>query len=282
VLVVGAALLGALGCSEEPETRTLDAVQLGMTPDMAPVYEDGEMSLYEAKRSIPFPVLAPTDAQMGGLYDQPVDPFGRGVWVTSGDVEVRMSWVLSNLDDAEHTVELLVDPWNEFGRYWPGLALVDAEEGEFQPNLSGINQMFLIPGRGAGEASRIRGTYSFEDMRELAVDFATAINIIDKVEPPPPDAMDGAMGPSTLVNHAFNLRERSDDDPLIRQYIPTVIPGLTGIDLGLRTRAPAKLAVEVVIEVRGKTDQRIAKEGDTSKPLMPEPTEFITAGTAAP
>jgi hypothetical protein len=28
---------------------------------------------------------------------------------------VQVTWTISNLDDEEHVVELLVDPWNEFG-----------------------------------------------------------------------------------------------------------------------------------------------------------------------
>ncbi len=62
--------------------------------------------------------------------------------------------------------------------------------------------------------------------------------------------MDAADNPAVgLINHVFNVQNRSYNDVLVKQYIPPVIAGLTGFDLGLRTYEPANVAIEIVIEI---------------------------------
>jgi len=148
--------------------------------------------------------------------------------------ELEVTWVLSNLDSRPHTVGLLVHPWNECGRYWPGMQLVHAGRGEVRPTPPGIDRLRELKPSGAGEPSRLRGTFTFGDMDELAIDFATAMNIIAIVPPPPPDD-ESAINPTSLVNHAFHLGNRSPSSPLTARYIPTVVPALTGFDIGFRT-----------------------------------------------
>ena len=46
--------------------------------------------------------------------------------------------------------------------------------------------------------------------------------------------MMGGIGVNTLVNHTFEIHNRYPDDRLTRPYVPAVIDGLTGFDLGLR------------------------------------------------
>ena len=130
---------GLVGCGDNEMSRMLEPNQVAMTKDVAPIYDDGELTLYEVKRGIDFPILTPSNGAMAALNGEPTEPYGRRPWITSDDVRVQLTWTLSNLDDEPHNVELLVDPWNEFGRYWPGLTLVDADEGEYQPNFSGID-----------------------------------------------------------------------------------------------------------------------------------------------
>ncbi|HVJ17477.1 MAG TPA: hypothetical protein VM686_18750 [Polyangiaceae bacterium] len=253
--------------------------QLAMTPDLAPIYDDGEMTLYEVKGGIQFPILAPSDVQSDALWQQQVEPYGRKPWITSEDVRVQLTWTLSNLDQEGHVVELLVDPWNEFGRYWPGLTLVDPDEGEYQPNFSGIDTYYELSGVGAGEASRRHGTYTYDDLQELAVDFATVINLIAN---PPVGGLgadeDGNALPA-YVNHTF--QNHSESDLLVRPYIPGTIPGLTGVDIGLRTREPATLAIEVVVELvdRSEDADRVREDDSNDEILYPSGT-IVTIGTA--
>jgi len=271
---------GAVGCGEKEETRTLDPVQLGMTSDMAAIYEDTQLTIYEVKLAVPFPIRAPSPEELATLQAQPLDPYPYKPWLYQDDIKVQISWTLSNLDEESHAVEMLVDPWNEFGRYWPAMSVTNAQREEQLPNLSGIDVLYDLPGVKDGRASRRHGTITYEDMDELAIDFATAMNIISTAPPPDP-TMDASENPAVgLVNHAFAVENRSYNDVLIQPYIPGVIAGLTGIDLGLRTYAPANVAIEIVVEVvdkgSGKVDQR-----DETDLIVPEPTEFISIGNGS-
>ncbi len=275
VLALGVALAG---CGEEEETRTLQPQVLGMTSQIGSIYDDGEMTLYEVKMPVAFPIKAPTQAEQASLNANPVAPYPAKPWVTTDDVKVQISWTLTNLDPDTHAVELLIDPWNEFGRYWPGLALVDADNGEFQPNLSGIDILMELPGTASGRSSRRRGTFTFQDMNELAIDFATVMNIIATAPPPDPNAeYDQTV---TLANHAFAVENKSYNDLLVKGYIPNVVPALIGIDAGLRTREPANIALEIVVEVVDLGSERVIKR-DEKDAVIPEPTNFITVGSAA-
>ncbi len=277
VLALGVALVG---CGEEEETRTLQPQIVGMTNQLGPIYDDGEMTLYEVKLPVAFPIKAPTQAEQNALNGSPVAPYPAKPWVTTDDIKIQISWTLTNLDPDDYSVELLIDPWNEFGRYWPGLALVDADDGEFQPNLSGIDILMELPGTASGRPSRRHGTFTFQDMNELAIDFATVMNIIATAPPPDPTAeYDQTV---TLANHAFAIENKSYKDLLVKPYIPGVVPALIGVDAGLRTRTPANIALEIVVEVVDLGSGRVI-ERDAKDPVIPEPTTFVTVGsTAAP
>lgn len=279
-LVIGLGL-ASVACGSDDEKRTLRPVQLGMTSEMGATYDDGEMQLYEVKLPVQFPIRAPDGGELADLQ-QGVMPYGREPFILNEDVKVQISWTLSNLDPDPHNVELLIDPWNEFGRYWPGLALVDADNEESLPNLSGKDILFELPGVNEDRESRKRGVFTFQDMDELAIDFATVMNIIATAPPPDPMA-DAEENPAvTFVNHAFAIENRSYNDPFIAAYIPQVIAGLTGIDLGLRTYEPANIAVEILIEVVGKgedSDKVIPREDDGDTTPLPVPATFITVGT---
>ena len=294
-----AALLGvlAVGCSNEETTHRLEPVMVGMTDTTAPVFDDGETTLYEVKLPVQLPMVAPTQGELRDLNSKNIPPYPRAPWVLEDDVDVQITWTLSNLDSQNHNVHLLIDPWNEFGRYWPAIAVVNDDEQI--PNLSGIQFYFELPGTQDGRPSRRHGTITFEDMEELAIDFATVMNIIENVQPVDPNAMGGAQygdtgDPVALVNHAFSFRNRSHNDILIQQYIPQITAGLTGFDLGLRMNSAGNVAVEVVVELVDKGKGRVAAEedyncqngvcvwqGDNEHTLIEPPTDYITVGGAA-
>ena len=77
--------------------------------------------------------------------------------------------------------------------------------------------------------------------------------------------IDGAA----LFNRTFNLQNRSNSgDPLLTRYIPPVIPGLTGFDLGLRTASPMNVAVEILIDVTDLSGEaKINPSGSTDRPI---------------
>jgi len=71
-----------------------------------------------------------------------------------------------------------------------------------------------------------------------------------------------------LINHVFNIQNRTNTgDPLFTKYIPSVIAGLTGWDLGLRTSEPANIAVEISLDLTDMNGNRIVQPGDTTATL---------------
>ena len=279
----GCALLA--GCGSQQEARNLQPEQVGLTPETPPLFEDDESQLFEVKRGLQFPILEPSAAEAAALNREVVEPYGRKPWITNQDVKVQLTWTLSNLDEEQHVVEVLVDPWTEFGRYYPGMTLTDAENEEFQPNSSGIDHYYVLEGKGRGASSRRHGTFTFDDMNEMAIDFATVQNMI-KFPPPLPNG--AQVDPDMMVdplpiyaNHAFNFINHSYDDVLIAPYIPAVVAGLTGIDFGFRTTEKATIALEVQIEVVDLGQGRVQAAGSREK-LLAATTEVVTIGTAVP
>ncbi len=271
--------LATTACGSKDEKRTLEPVQLGMTSDMGAIYDDGQMQMYQVNLGVPFPIRAPTADETASLQGG-IEPYGVEPFVKNDDVEIQISWTLSNLDPDTHYVELLVDPWNEFGRYYPGLSVTDVQREESMPNLSGKDIPFELPGTNSTRSSRRHGVFTFQDMNELAIDFATVMQII-KVAPPPDPTADAEDNPVVgLVNHTFAVENHSYADPYIEAYIPQVIAGLTGIDIGMRTYEPANIAVEILVEVVGKgsnSDRVVPRDGND--PLMPEQTVIVTIGS---
>jgi hypothetical protein len=285
VFVVSSCALIASACGTQEQTRNLQPEQVGLTPDVAPIFEDDESQLFEVKRGLQFPILDPSAAEMASLNRAPVEPYGRQPWITNKDVKVQLTWTISNLDADEHVVEMLIDPWNEFGRYYPGMNLTNAEEQTFKPNFSGIDRYYVLAGKSAGGSSRRHGTCTFDDMNEMAVDFATVQNMI-KFPPPLPNGAqadpDMMVDPlPTYANHAFNFINHSYDDVLVAPYIPAVVAGLTGVDFGFRTTEKATIALEIQIEVVDLGQGRVQEAGSSEK-LLAKTTEVVTVGSPLP
>lgn len=270
-----------LACGEKETQRTLPPTQLAMDESIAPSYDDEETQIYEVRKRVPLPVLAPSASEAEELAAQNVEPYARTPWVTTDDLRVQLSYALTNLDDEPHVVEVLIDPWNEFASYYPGLMVADAEEGAYVPNLSGINSRFLLARSSEGERSRVHGIYTFDDMEEVARDFATVMNLIEN----PPAALGGATAEEAAatmivyVNHTF--ANHSTRDVLAKGHVPAVIAGLTGFDLGLRTSEPAKIAIEVVAEVVDTGSEKLETDENRGT-LLGEPDQVITVGSAPP
>jgi hypothetical protein len=89
---------------------------------------------------------------------------------------------------------------------------------------------------------------------------------------------EGESALPTYVNHAFDFQNRSDNDPLVKDWIPSVVAGLTGIDMGLRTGEPARIALEVVVEITDQGSDKVRREGKKDA-LLPPTDVIITIGT---
>lgn len=275
----------AVGCGSSGQDRNLQPSEVGLTLKTPPIFDDGQTKLFEVKRGLQFPILPPDATQAKGL-GKDVEPYGKTPWITNQDVKVQLTWTLSNLDPKDgHAVEILVDPWNEFGRYYPGMQLADAQEQKFEPNLSGIDHYYVLDPASAGESSRRHGTFTFDDMNEMAIDFATVMAMIKNPPPLPNGAKDdGSMMTDPLpvyANHAFNVQNRSYNDPLVAPYIPAVIAGLTGVDFGFRTGEPATIALEIAIEIVDQGTDHVQVEGENKK-LLRATTVVVTVGSPVP
>ena len=68
--------------------------------------------------------------------------------------------------------------------------------------------------------------------------------------------------PPALYNRAFNVQNRSSQpDPVLGPFIPTLIANIVGFELGLRSYEPAKVAVEVVLDIEDINGKRVLAEG---------------------
>jgi hypothetical protein len=272
--IVMVAAFCVAGCSGST-TRHLDPQNLALTANMPAAFDDGETKLFESYAGVNLPVIQPTQADLATLKGA-IGPFNRHPWVTIGDVKCQLTFTLANMDGDTHDVELLVDPWNEFGRYVPGVSMVGDNA---QPNLSGYDEVYEVPGLKSGRSSRIEHTISFDDMDEVATDFATAINIFAKVMPTPATATQAGDDPRVgLINHAFNLQNHHGSDPLTDPYTPKVIPALVGFNLGLRTTEQANLVIEYSVEIVDDEGNRVVEEGSHAATLQAPGRTYSLAG----
>ncbi len=234
-------LVAAAACSKEDHV-VVEPVDVGISDKLAAAYQDEDTSIYQASVPVRLPIRHPN----GGEGQGPATPpFPRAPFIVASDLQTEIRFTISNLDDQPHSIELLVDPWNEFVRYHPGVQT--GNDNNVVPDLSGFDKFFVVPGK-----SRTSGVITPDDCIELATDLATAENIV--AAPPAGYDVNG------MLNHLFNLQNRSTVfDPLITPHIPKVIPGMIGFDLGLRVYEKANVAVEVVVDVTDSSSDRVIR-----------------------
>ena len=190
---------------------------------------------------------------------------------------------------------LLVDPWNEFVRWMPGVTVVSDEET--QPNF-GYDQEFVVPAM-----SRVSGTLTTDDMQEIAIKLASVENLLassqvttilnDAGNVVDGGAVDG-YSPTEISNNIFNPQNRSNSgDALFTPWIPGVVAGLTGFDLGLRVDGPedqgaspdggvpgagVNVAVEITINVQDLNGNRFVPADSTQAQIGMPPTNLSPPG----
>jgi hypothetical protein len=247
------AFVGA--CATTDDNQVTQPAVVGITDKVPPIYDDGQMTMYQVTTPVRLPMRMPNAeeaAALGQMAPYPKEPF-----IKADDVRTEIRFTITNLDDKKHAIELLIDPWNEFVYYLPQVQVISDEEA--QPDFSGYDKFFIIEGK-----SRVQGVITADDTRELAVDLATAMNLA--LIPPDPQS-DGANG---LFNHVMNLQNRSTaPSPLVSKYIPKVSPAMIGFDLGLRSYEPMNVAVEVTVDVQ---DQSTTGKSKVVSPSDTDPT----------
>ena len=263
--VVAASMIGCESADDAQVTAPY-VVAIGATE--APTYADANLSLYESQVAVPFPIRKPTSAQLGALKSG-VMPYPHSPYLLDSDETIEVNFTVTNLDNQSHDVWLLVDPWNEFVRYRPGVTIVSDDETE--PNLSGIETAFVL-----GPLQRLQGNIQASDMSTLALKLDTAMSIDQATF-----TMDSAYGPGTLLNHDFNTQNRPGaDDPLLASYTPTVVAGLTGFDLGLQAYEPMNVAIEVTVNVLDNSGTgKVAPPGTTTGLIGAPPAILSVPGS---
>ena len=260
-----AALLAALvsACANTDANQVTQPSVVGISDKLAALVDDGQTTIYQVAIPVTLPFRSPTEAEASGL--KPADPLPHEPFLQAGDARVEIRFTLSNLDPpceippqdpcGSHSVELLIDPWNEFVRYRPGL---NTSEESTTPDFSGFDKFYTVPAR-----SRVTGAVTSDDVTKLEIDLVMVQSILAN---PPTDPTANVNG---LVNHIFNIQNPPNaTDPLIAPHLPKgAVPGLTGFDLGLRSRRKGNVAVEVIVDVADLNGKRVIAPGDTAEPM---------------
>jgi hypothetical protein len=278
----------AAGCESSGGDQATEPVALGMTSTIGPYYSDGEITLYQVETPVPLPVRKPTHADLSALGPaQKGTPYPRAPFLRVEDESVEVHFVLSNVDDAPHNVWLLVDPWNEFVRWKPGVTVVSDEETI--PN-NGYDKEYVLPPK-----SRVEGTITSDDMQEIATKLAAVETFLASPQGMQADSgtTDNSLDPTQVCNNIFDYQNRSNSvppDPLYTPWIPPVIAGITGFDLGLRMEADdgdavgdagsgANVAVEITMDVQDLNGNRFVPQ-DSTDPEIGVPPKVLSPPSA--
>jgi hypothetical protein len=251
-----------------------------MTSKLGSYYSDPNLTLYQVQTPVTLPVRQPTDAEITALGAAPQGtPYPRAPFLLASDESVEVHYAISNLDGQEQTIWMLVDPWNEFVRYSPGVQVVNDEETV--PNY-GYDLAFVLPPK-----SRVDGTLTTDDMHEIAIKLASVMNVLAS-----PQAMAGpnnnnGFAATVVANNIFNPQNRSNSnppDPLYTPWIPPLIAGLTGFDLGLRYRCggqctPPNVAIEITMDVQDVHGNHFVPQ-DSTEPEIGMPDTVLSPPAA--
>jgi hypothetical protein len=278
------AVLLVAACSNGSGDQVTRPVAVGMTSKVTPYYADGQITLYQVQTPVTLPVRKPTSADALGSAPKGT-PYPHAPFLTVQDESVEVHFVLSNIDSVSHNVWLLVDPWNEFVRWKPGVTVVSDEETV--PN-NGYDKEYVL-----GPMSRVEGTITSDDMQEIATKLASVEKFLASPQgkPSTDPTMDNSLDPTQVCNNIFDYQNRSNSSPPDLYYtpwIPPVVAGLTGFDLGLRMESDedsgggaGNVAVEITMDVQDLNGDRFVPQDTTdaeigmpSKTLSPPSARF--------
>jgi hypothetical protein len=239
----------ALGCTDERRFIGEDGFyQVALSESTAAAYASDDGALYVVEERVQVPILVPTETALEDLRQAAANfqglPFPRMPWVERGDLAIEVDFTLSNLDDAERQVAVIINGFNEFHEYMPGVTLIDDEP---EADFSQWERLYEL-----APEQRIEGTVREEEFDEAAVDLATVVN--------------GAPNSNAVVF----FENKSSRDERSRPYIPDVIPGLAGFRIGLRATVPGRIVLDASVRVRDAGD-RLANPNDPVFTLAPAP-----------
>jgi hypothetical protein len=280
--LVALALVAA--CTNGSGDQVTSPLAVGMTTTIGPYYADGQITLYQVNEAVPLPVRKPSATDEKALGAAPKGtPYPHMPFLTADDESVEVHYTLSNVDKVSHNVWLLVDPWNEFVRWRPGVSIVSDEETI--PN-EGYDKQYVLPAM-----SRLEGTITSDDMHEIAIKLASVQNFLASPQGMQTDPTTSGDGPTPagICNNIFDYQNRSNStppDPYYTPWIPSVIAGLTGFDIGLRmevdegdTSGAGNVAIEITMEIQDLNGDRFVPV-DTTDPQIGVPPKTLSPPAA--
>lgn len=199
----------------------------------------------------------PTDAELADLgHDD--EPAMATPWVTSDDVEVSISWTLTNDTDQPIRSWVLVDGATEFYD-WNPVVLYGIGGGEDADELPFPSLLGFFPRQLEG-GQTVRGEYREDDLREAMYDL---------------DVMSRFCGGPLAV-----LYNRSEVDPVGTEQVPpdARTAGMVMLRLTLGASGPATL--EYAIRVRDRDGILYDDRRDEGARYDPMPEPYIPSGFA--
>jgi hypothetical protein len=261
--------LTVAGCESSTDaTGVIAPVVVSMSSTAAPYYSSEELTIYWEEKDVTLPV------KKGTGMEQNSAPYPSSPYLLTSDYLLQVDYTVTNLDNVENAVWVTMNPWNQFVSYYPGVTVVSDDETE--PNLPGTERAVVLPAM-----SRVQGTFTTDDMTDLATKLDIAMNIMVKG----PTGAASQYDQATLINHDFDDEYRvNDNDPLMTPYIPSIVAGMTGFTLGILSYSSANVALEINIQLTDNSasstypDGKFIAPGQTGTPAGVPPQELKIPG----
>jgi len=247
----------AAGCLEQTDQTGLAGTGLyafAMTETTPAIAMSDEAALFMIEQRVELPIRPPDVDEAAELAAMPAPtPFASHPWIVMGDIGVELDLVVTNLTDERRIVDVTINGFNEFDEYVPSFMIVD---DELIVDFSQWERSIVIE---PGEQFRV--TVTERDLMEIATDLATVVN--------------GAPNGNEVV---YFMNQSGSGDPRIDPYIPEVIPGLTGMRLGLRAGEASNIVLEASLRLVDFGD-RVSDNAEDPEQLwiLPVPAPFTPA-----
>lgn len=246
-------VLGLAGCGDEHSfVGESGFFAFAMDRSTPPVVMTDEATLFLIESRVFLPIDPPTDDQLARLAENvgTGHPYPTRPWVEWGDIALEIDWTLSSLEDRPIQAGVVLNGFNEFHEYIPGFTIDDEEVivdfAQWERTID------LEP------LERVSGTIREEEIDEVTVDLATVAN--------------GAPNSNTIVY----FENQYDHDPRAMMYRPSIIPGLTGVRMGIRSTTgcemgACRLVLELSVRARDITGKLAERNQETWTAPAPAP-----------
>jgi hypothetical protein len=257
-LVVSLAMAGCLEQTDQTGAMGTGLYAFAMTEATPAVAASDEASLFMVETRAELPLRPPTEEELAEMAAEMPAPYPSRPYHVLGDIGIEVDIVATNLTDERRVVDVTINGFNEFDEYVPSFMVVD---DELIIDFSQWERSVVIE---PGEQYTV--TVTERELAEVATDLATVVN--------------GMPAGNTVV---YFENQSGNGDPRIDPYIPEVIPGLTGMRLGIRATEASNIVLEAsirLVDYEGKVSE------DAENPeevwILPVPTQFTPISNYEP